>query len=81
LGDDVHVLAKCTVFGCRDYPGLPPAELQALKQYIFSRFPVYWSNTSEFEMLWSDCIASIGQACGRERRNRATALALQVAEP
>ena len=28
------VLAKCTVFGCRDYPGLPPAELQALKQCV-----------------------------------------------
>ena len=49
FGDDV--LAQCTVYGCRDYPGLPFTELQALKQYTFERLTDYWSNPAEFETL------------------------------
>ena len=66
FGEDV--LRCCTVNGCREYPGLPVAELQELKQYLFTRLTVYWSNPTEFETVWSDCVGAIGQACARERR-------------
>ena len=45
------VLRFCTVYGCRDYPGLPVAKLQELKKYLFSRFTVYWNNATEFKTL------------------------------
>ena len=68
-------MVQCTVLGHRDFPGLPVAELQELKQYIFSRLTGFWSYPTEFEPLWSDCIAAIGQACSSLRRKRGAPLA------
>lgn len=63
------VMAKCTVQGVRDYPGLPSAELGELKIALFRLFPQYWSNPAEFESLWGTCIEALGQACKRLRKN------------
>lgn len=65
FGDDV--MRRCTPVAGRELPGLPIAELQLLKQTIFKNFPQYWSNPSEYEGLWGDCMNSIGQACKRLR--------------
>ena len=65
FGDEV--LMKCTPVAGRELPGLPIAELQLLKQTIFSKFPHYWTSPSEFETLWRDCMNSIGQLCKRLR--------------
>ena len=78
FGDDV--LAQCTTLGCREYPGLPHAELQELKEYIFSRLTVYWGNPTEFETLWGECVGAIGQACARARRQRNATRSVQVTE-
>ena len=67
FGEDV--LAKCTVAGDRDLPGLPIAELQELKQTLFFQFPDYWRLPHEFEPLWSTSTTSIGQLCKRLRGN------------
>ena len=60
-------MARCTVQGVRDFPGLPSTELSELKNTRFVAFPQYWSNPAEFESLWGACIESIGQACKRLR--------------
>lgn len=66
FGDDV--LRKCTVMGYRDCPALPSKELNELKQVLFSLFPKYWNNLSEFESkIWNVCTNSIGQLCKRLR--------------
>ena len=67
FGEDV--LAKCTVSGDRDLPGLPIVELQQLKQTLFAQFPAYWRSPHEFEPLWSTATTSIGQLCKRLRGN------------
>ena len=64
-----NVLKKCTVMGFRDYPALPQAELNELKQTIFNLFPQYWANPIEFEATWSTCTEAIGQLCKRLRSN------------
>ena len=63
FGEDV--LAQCTLMGFGKYPALPTAELNDLKQTIFSLFPKYWSNPIEFETIWKDCGEAIGQVCKR----------------
>ena len=65
FGEDV--LAQCTLMGFGKYPALPTAELNDLKQTIFSLFPKYWSNPIEFETIWKDCGEAIGQVCKRLR--------------
>ena len=65
FGEDV--MAKCTVMGCRDFPGLPLNELNSLKQLMFSLFPNYWTNPAEFEGIWMRCVDAIGQYCKRKR--------------
>ena len=66
----IDVMAKCTVQGARDFPGLPTAELGELKKTLFGLFPLYWQNPAEFEPLWATCIESIGQACKRLRHTK-----------
>ena len=61
FGSDV--MARCTVQGARDFPGLPTTELGELKKVLFSLFPLYWQNPAELEPLWTTCLDSIGQAC------------------
>ena len=69
-------LAKEAVFGekimklyisfeSRSLPGLPTAEFNKLKEVLFRCTPQFWGNPVEFEIVWSDCITSIGQACKR----------------
>ena len=67
FGEDV--LAKCTVAGDRDRPGLPIVELRQLKQTLFAQFPEYWRSPHEFELLWCTSTKSIGQLCKRLRGN------------
>lgn len=64
-----EVLAKCTVAGDRDLPGLPVQELQQLKQTLLAQFPEYWKSPYEFEPLWKTSSESIGQLCKRLRFN------------
>lgn len=68
FGDEV--MQKCTVQGIREFPGLPSAELCLLKKEIFSMFPQFWRNPSEFEAVWSTCVSCIGQACKRLRAKK-----------
>ena len=68
FGSDV--MARCTVQGARDFPGLPSTELGELKKLLFSLFPLYWQNPAEFEPLWATCLDSIGQACKRLRHGK-----------
>ena len=62
-----RIMKQCTPLGRRELPSLPTAELSKLKEALFSYTPQYWTNIAEFESLWTDCIASIGQACKRLR--------------
>lgn len=62
------IMKQCTPLGSRSLPGLPTAELNKLKEVLFRHTPQFWGNPAEFETLWSDCIASIGQACKRLRK-------------
>ena len=48
--------------GGRELPGLPTAKFSKLKVALYSHTPQYWTNIAEFELVWTDCIASIGQA-------------------
>ena len=66
FGEDV--LRCCTVMGCREQPGLPIRELNELKQAMFAKFPQYWPNPVEFEVLWTLCVDAIGQLCKRLRK-------------
>ena len=68
FGEDV--MAQCTVAGERDLPGLPSKELQQLKNALFMQFPDYWRAPQEFEPLWKEATAAIGQACKRVRRSK-----------
>ena len=61
FGDEV--MMKCTLVAGQEFPGLPVTELQFLKQTIFASFPQNWSNPSEYEGLWGECMTAIGQAC------------------
>ena len=61
----VKVMKQCTVMGHGPYPALPNAELNKLKQTLFSLFPKFWSNPIDFETLWKDCAEAVGQACKR----------------
>ena len=63
FGDDL--MGQCTVMGCREYPGLPSAELCRLKETLFSQFPAFWNNPVDFEGVWASCVDAIGQACKR----------------
>ena len=58
-----RILVQCTVSGFRELPALPPSPLGKLKETLIAQFPQYWKNTSGFEPLWSQCIASINQCC------------------
>ena len=57
------IMKQCTPFGSRSLPGLPTAELDKLKEALFRHTPQFWGNPAEFETVWSECTASIGQAC------------------
>ncbi len=61
------VLAKCTVMGERELPGLPRVELVEMKKLLFIQFPKYWQSKQQFEPLWKLCVDSVGQLCKRER--------------
>ena len=66
FGDDI--LVKCTMGGLRDDFALPVANLNLLKEKMFSLFPQFWGNPAEFEgSIWRKCTESIGQACKRQR--------------
>ena len=59
-----QVLTMCTVKGCRNLPALPSAELQQLKQVVFTQVPQFWSNPADFDQdVWASCIVSINQKC------------------
>ena len=60
------VLAKCTVAGDRDWPGLPIVDFWQLRQTLFTQFPNYWRSPHEFKQLW--CILQPSQlaSCARE---------------
>ena len=65
-----HVLAQCTVSGCRELPALPLRELGQLKEILFRQFPSHWKNPAGFELLWATCIGSINQCCKVLRAKR-----------
>ena len=58
-----RVLIRCTVYGARDEPALPTAELSQLKQAIFNLFPQFWQSPTQFEPVWNNCTTSINQSC------------------
>lgn len=59
-----QVLTMCTVKGCRNLPALPSAELQQLKQVVFTQVPQFWSNPADFDQdVWASCIVSINKKC------------------
>ena len=64
-----EVMRQCTPQGCRDKPALPRDELYTLKREIFQLFPKYHRDAAGFEGVWSNCIAALGQACKRLRKN------------
>ena len=64
------VMLQCTVAGTREYPALPTAELNELKEVIFRLCPRYWKSPPEFEAIWKTCMESIGQACKRLRSKK-----------
>ena len=63
-----EVLAKCTVYGAREHPGLPTAELAELKQTMLRLFPQFWATPAQFETVWNTCITSINQCNKRLRK-------------
>ena len=66
FGDDVMI--KCTPGGGRNLPGLPVAELNMLKEFLFKQFSQYWGNPVEFESrVWTPSFNAVGQACKRLR--------------
>ncbi len=67
-----EVMRACTVSGQRDQLAFPIAELNALKQQIFSLFPQYWANPAEFEGLWKTCARALNQACKAIRKSELT---------
>ena len=67
------VLARCTVAGCRQLPGLPVEQLQKLKQFIYRLTPQFWDNPGDFDhQVWSTCTASINQKCKALRKAQNT---------
>lgn len=59
----VEVMSQCTAQGYGDKPGLPVAELMALKEEIRRLYPNYLNNSLVFEEKWAKCLESISQAC------------------
>ncbi len=57
------VMAQCTVLGFRQLKALPLAELNCLKQTMFTQFPEFWGSPEDFESLWSVCVDSLNKAC------------------
>ncbi len=53
------LLAKCTVYGCRELPGLPLVDLNELKNTMFLQFGKYWKAVEDFEAIWNACVDSI----------------------
>ena len=60
-----EVMARCTVAGERELPGLLTDELQRLKHTIFMLFSEYWNSLQEFKSQWRVCTDVIVQACKR----------------
>lgn len=58
------VMEKCTVQGIRHYNALPRSELNDLKKFMLDlSLPRFVDTRGAFEILWKDCVISIGQAC------------------
>ena len=66
-----EVMAQCTAQGYGDKPGLPAAELGALKEEIRRLYPNYLNNNLIFEEKWTKCLESISSACKRARAKQA----------
>ena len=62
------ILARCTVAGEREYPGLPITELEQLKRVLLMQLPQFWMTPMQFEPIWKHCCEAIGQACKRLRK-------------
>lgn len=75
FGEDV--LAKCTVYGARDKPALPSAELAQLKQAMFNLFPQFWQSPIQFEPVWNACVISINQ-CNKGLRSKVSLASVQL---
>ena len=60
------VILQCTPKG-KFSVGLPRAELQLLKNTMFSMFPKYRTCPIHFEPIWKKCVTAIEMACRRER--------------
>ena len=63
-----EVMARCTAQGYGDKPGLPAAELGAMKEEIRRLYPNYLNNNEE---KWTKCLESISSACKRARAKQA----------
>ena len=64
-------MAKCTVAGERDLPGLPTEELQ---RALYVQFPEFWRAPHEFEPLWKTSVDAVGQAYKRLRAKQVVML-------
>ena len=71
-----EVLTKCTVYGARDKPGLPIAELTRLKQAMFNLFSQFWQSPMQFEPVWNACLTSM--QCSKDLRNKVSLASIQI---
>ena len=62
-------MVQCMVAGDHELPALLGHELELLKNQILQLFPQYRNGRHEFELIWTKCTSSIGQACKRHRYN------------
>ena len=63
------IMRRCTVYGCRGLPPLPKKELHALKHTMIAVFAGSHS-PAEFEQIWKQCEAALGQACNALRKKK-----------
>ena len=56
-------LACKAVFGTKEQPGLPVAELNELKQIMLQQYPQFWQDVNKFDPVWRKFQCSIEQAC------------------
>ena len=61
-----NIMSKCTVYGCRDRPPLPKAQLEKMKIFLMNHFK--FSSTPEFENHWRFCVEAVNHSCSAVRK-------------
>ena len=62
-----NLMARSTVYGCRDRPPLPKQQVEQLKVFLMNTFK--FNKGPDFESHWRYCIDAINHSCAAIRKS------------